>query len=109
MPLLPFHLLADALLLGLIFLLDKELQRDYRTLTYVSLAVVSSNLIDIDHLLAQPIYDSKRCAINFHPLHSWYTFPLWVIGLLFRNRYIRYFCLGVLLHLWLDGINCLIL
>ena len=28
-------------------------------------------VVDIDHLLADPIYDPDRCSIGFHPLHSW--------------------------------------
>ena len=27
-------------------------------------------LVDLDHLLADPIYDPERCSIGFHPLHS---------------------------------------
>ena len=27
-------------------------------------------LIDIDHLLADPIYYAERCSIGFHPLHT---------------------------------------
>ena len=28
-------------------------------------------VVDVDHLLADPIYDPERCSIGFHPLHSW--------------------------------------
>jgi hypothetical protein len=27
--------------------------------------------VDLDHLLANPIYDPNRCSIDFHPLHSY--------------------------------------
>ena len=27
-------------------------------------------LIDLDHLLADPVYAPGRCSIGFHPLHS---------------------------------------
>ena len=28
-------------------------------------------LVDLDHLLATPIFKENRCSINFHPLHSY--------------------------------------
>ena len=36
----------------------------------VTKTMISSNLVDVDHLLANPIYDPDRCSIGFHPLHS---------------------------------------
>ena len=113
MPGTHIHIVSNIVLIGFIYLFDKEVQNwfktDKKSFLYVCLAIFGSNLIDVDHLLANPIYDPNRCSINFHPLHSWYTMPLWVFGLLFRNKLVRYFCLGVLLHLWLDWINCLML
>lgn len=66
--------------------------------------ILLSNLIDLDHLLANPIYDPARCSINFHPLHSWYFFPLYAAGL-FSKKY-RYFFAGIVLHLVLDFGDC---
>jgi len=37
------------------------------TLAY--LIMVATMLVDIDHLLASPIYSPNRCSIGFHPLH----------------------------------------
>ena len=34
------------------------------------LIMMAAMLIDLDHLLADPIYDPGRCSIGFHPLHS---------------------------------------
>ncbi|MFQ5630753.1 MAG: DUF6122 family protein, partial [bacterium] len=31
--------------------------------------LVLTMLVDLDHLLADPIYDPHRCSIGFHPLH----------------------------------------
>ncbi|PIU21928.1 MAG: hypothetical protein COT14_03895 [Candidatus Diapherotrites archaeon CG08_land_8_20_14_0_20_30_16] len=111
MPLIYIHLIFDVLLIGFIFVFDKELRNQFLknklVLLWLSLVVFGSNIIDIDHLLANPIYDPNRCGINFHPLHSWYFMPVWVLGMLFRNKYIRYFCLAVLLHLWLDYMGCI--
>ncbi len=111
MPSTLIHIISNILLIGAIYLFDKEIKdwfkKDKKSFFYLCLTIIGSNIIDIDHLLANPIYDPNRCSINFHPLHSWYTIPIWIIGLLFKNKYIRYFCLGVLLHLCLDWIQCL--
>ncbi|NCP71995.1 hypothetical protein GW835_01210 [archaeon] len=113
MPTTEIHIVSNILLIAIIYLFDKEVKKwfleDKKSFLYLCLSVFGSNLIDIDHLLATPIYDPTRCSINFHPLHSWYTMPLWVLGLLQNNKFIRYFSLGVLLHLWLDWISCLLL
>ena len=36
-------------------------------------------LIDLDHLLATPIFDPARCSIGFHPLHSYYAIGVYFI------------------------------
>jgi hypothetical protein len=61
--------------------------------------------IDIDHLLATPIYDPLRCSIGFHPLHTWPA-ALVYTGLLFHKR-TRVLACGLLLHLLLDASDCL--
>ena len=33
--------------------------------------MLAMTIVDLDHLLADPIYDPERCSIGFHPLHSW--------------------------------------
>lgn len=61
--------------------------------------------IDIDHLLANPIYDPLRCSIGFHPLHTW---PAAVIyAALCIPKQTRFLGLGLLLHLGLDVTDCL--
>ena len=35
-----------------------------------SLLLVATIAVDLDHLLADPIYDPERCSIGFHPLHT---------------------------------------
>ena len=32
------------------------------------LIMIATMLVDLDHLLANPIFDPNRCSINFHPL-----------------------------------------
>ena len=61
-------------------------------------------LIDLDQLLATPIFDSNRCSINFHPLHTDFAALIYVIGLFFRKTHILAFAL--LFHLLTDFIDC---
>ncbi|MEG2981709.1 MAG: DUF6122 family protein [Stenotrophomonas sp.] len=63
--------------------------------------------IDIDHLLADPIYAPDRCSIGFHPLH---TAPaIAVYGALVVPRRTRLFGIGLLIHIALDAIDCLVM
>ena len=53
------------------------------------LIMLSGLWIDVDHLLANPLFDPNRCSINFHPLHSLYLLPIWFYGLLQKNKYFK--------------------
>ena|SRR6218665_2374659 len=64
-------------------------------------------LIDLDHLLATPIFDSCRCSINFHPLHSFWAIGLYIILFFFRQT--RLVATGLLLHILADSIDCLMM
>lgn len=105
MPNTIIHLLSNVLLLGFIRYFDKEFLNK-KAFTHLCFVVFGSNLIDLDHLLANPIYDPLRCSINFHPLHSWYALPVYIGGILYHNKFLRYFCIGVLLHLGMDWAYC---
>ena len=63
--------------------------------------------VDLDHLLADPIFDPNRCSINTHPLHSWTAIVVYLACLLSPN--LRIVALGLLIHMSLDGIYCLFL
>ena len=62
-------------------------------------------LVDLDHLLASPIYDPQRCSIGFHPLHQPLVMPLYVLLLLFPKT--RWVGLGLVIHMVLDALDCL--
>jgi len=62
-------------------------------------------LIDLDHLLATPIFDPNRCSINFHPLHSYYAIVVYV-GLLFYKK-TRIIAIGLILHILTDWQDCM--
>lgn len=62
-------------------------------------------VIDLDHLLADPIYAPNRCSIGFHPLH---TAPaITAYGLMTLMPATRLLGAGLLIHITLDGLDCL--
>jgi hypothetical protein len=64
-------------------------------------------VIDLDHLLADPIYAPNRCSIGFHPLH---TAPAIVAyGALTLPKRTRLFAIGLLIHVALDAVDCVLM
>lgn len=88
------------------------------------LVMILTMLVDLDHLLADPIYDPERCSIAFHPLHSIPAVIVYILvfaAALFVNRIIlkneddsspdalkltELVALGLVIHMLLDGIDC---
>lgn len=66
--------------------------------------MMSTMLVDIDHLLADPIYDPERCSIGFHPLHQWPWFFLYMA--LCCHSKTRWIGVGLVIHMMLDSIDC---
>jgi len=66
-------------------------------------------LVDLDHLLANPIFDPNRCSIGFHPLHTIYAIVFYVILLFIPNKYSKIIGVGLLLHMLTDWIDCLLM
>jgi len=62
-------------------------------------------IIDIDHLLATPIFDPERCSVGFHPLHTWPAIVVYVLGLLPRRT--RLLATGLVVHILLDMSDCI--
>jgi len=71
----------------------------------VYLILVLTMLVDLDHLLARPVFDPCRCSINFHPLHSYQAIGVYFILLIFPKT--RIIALGLLLHMATDALDCL--
>jgi len=61
-------------------------------------------LVDVDHILADPIYDPQRCSIGFHPLHH-LGFIFLYLTLCFVPK-ARLVGIGLVLHMALDSIDC---
>lgn len=68
------------------------------------LIMIAGILIDIDHLLATPIFDANRCSIGFHPLHSSFAI-LFYIFLCFPKKS-RLVGLGLVIHIISDTVDC---
>ncbi|MFD0964029.1 DUF6122 family protein [Pseudofulvibacter geojedonensis] len=73
----------------------------------VYLIFLASMLIDLDHLLANPIFDPNRCSVGFHPLHSYFAVIIYIIGLVPTKT--RVLALALLFHILTDYIDCLLM
>jgi hypothetical protein len=67
--------------------------------------MVSAIIVDLDHLLADPIYNPNRCGIGFHPLHSYLAIGVYVVLTVIPDT--RIIGLGLAIHMFLDGIDCI--
>jgi hypothetical protein len=68
------------------------------------LIMLCTMIIDLDHLLARPIYDPYRCGIGFHPLHTWAAIFVYLVLLVFpRTRVVGS---GLVIHMVLDATDC---
>ena len=68
------------------------------------LIMMGAMLIDLDHLLADPMYDPSRCSIGFHPLHQYWLIGIYVLVAVWPKT--RLLGVGLLIHVLLDGIDC---
>ncbi|MEE9309689.1 MAG: DUF6122 family protein [Cocleimonas sp.] len=89
------HFLVPAIITAIFFRKNWKLAFSIMMLTM---------LVDLDHLLAIPIYDANRCSINFHPLHGF--IPIMVYGLLSLFSKTRLIGIGLVIHMALDSIDC---
>ena len=62
-------------------------------------------VVDLDHLLAEPIFDTNRCSIGNHPLHSWPAICVYITCLISPDLKIAAY--GLLIHMAIDGTYCL--
>ncbi|NHF61147.1 hypothetical protein FK220_017475 [Flavobacteriaceae bacterium TP-CH-4] len=87
--------------LAIAFLLFKEHK------VKVLLILWTGILIDIDHLLATPIFDPNRCSVGFHPLHTYWAMTVYLF--LFLMRKTRIIGLALILHIIADSVDCSLL
>src|SRR5690606_29093618 len=68
------------------------------------LIMLAGILIDLDHLLATPIFDPGRCSIGYHLLHTYIAISVYIF-LLFPKKS-RLVALGLVIHIIADLVNC---
>ncbi len=93
------HLVFHAALPGAVawFFFRKQWRRAW-------LIMLATMLVDLDHLLADPIYDPNRCGIGFHPLHTAPAIAGYaVLSILPPTRLIG---VGLVIHMALDLADC---
>lgn len=66
--------------------------------------MLATMIVDLDHLLATPVFEACRCSIGFHPLHSYAAITIYFI-LLFPVR-TRVIAIGLIMHMAADWIDC---
>ena len=76
-------------------------RKDWRS-SYIFLMLTM--MVDLDHLIANPIFDPQRCSIGFHPLHS--EIAITFFALMLIHKKLRIFGFGLLIHMSLDGLDC---
>jgi hypothetical protein len=68
------------------------------------LVLTATMLVDLDHLLSDPIYAPDRCSIGHHPLHTLPAIGVYVALLAVRRS--RLVALGLVVHMGLDLLDC---
>ena len=107
---LALHFLVPCAVAGLFF--RQQFLREWLTMC-------ATMLVDVDHFLADPVYDPSRCSIGFHPLH---TVPAIIVYVLlfavplsmklssrpFRSVpvIVHLIGLGLLIRMGLDWLDC---
>ncbi len=84
-----------------ILLFKKDWKRVY-------LILMATMLVDLDHVLASPMFVEDRCSINFHPLHTYYAMAVYLM-LVFLRKPFNIIGLGLLFHMVADLIDCLMM
>ena len=90
------HFLAPGLIAWIFF--RKEWKRAW-------MIMIATMLVDMDHLLADPIFDPGRCSIGFHILHSYYAIAVYFVMAFFPK--VRIVAVGLLFHMFTDYQDCL--
>ena len=74
---------------------------------YAYVVMLLTMLIDLDHLLATPVFNANRCSINFHPLHSYIAIGIYIVLIIPKKT--RLLSLGLIIHIFADTVDCLLM
>ena len=89
------HFIVPAIVVGLFFRSNWK---------FAYLVMMVTMLVDIDHLLAVPIYDATRCGVGFHPLHGFIPIALYMAFCFIPK--LRIIGIGLVIHMALDSFDC---
>lgn len=89
------HLIVPAAVAGVLF--RKDFWKAWLTM-------MVTMLVDLDHLLADPVYDPGRCSIGFHPLHQYPAIAAYAVMTAWPK--LRLLGIGLIIHMALDGVDC---
>ena len=102
------HLVAQIIHYGLHFIapvcIALLLYRQHWLRAYIILLLTM--VVDMDHLLAMPVYAACRCSIGFHVLHSYPAIAVYILLLFFKP--VRLVAIGLVWHMATDYIDCLL-
>jgi hypothetical protein len=68
------------------------------------LIMLATMAVDLDHLLAVPVFDPNRCSVGFHLLHSYPAIGFYFMLLFFPAT--RIVAVGLLFHMLTDYQDC---
>lgn len=68
----------------------------------IYLLLLSTMLVDMDHLLANPIFDANRNSVGFHYLHTYPAIGIYLVVFIFGKSHLRILALGLLFHMLTD-------
>lgn len=78
-------------------------KKDWKKAYFILLLTM---LVDLDHLVANPIFQANRCSINFHFLHTYYAMTVYGVLVFFRKPF-NIIGIGLLFHMLTDFVDCL--
>ncbi len=84
---------------------NRQTSNPWKTAAIAYALMMATMLVDLDHLLATPVYDPTRCSIGFHPLHG--LLPIVIYALMCLPVRSRVLGIGLLIHMALDAADCL--
>jgi hypothetical protein len=89
------HFIIPAIVAGLFF---REVWK--KAFLIMTLTII----VDLDHVLATPIYDPGRCSIGLHPLHQFFPVTLYILACFIPK--LRFVGIGLVIHMILDSFDC---
>ena len=69
---------------------------------FTYLLFLTTMLVDLDHIVANPLFDPQRNSIGYHPLHTYPMIVLYFLGAIFLKGNWRIIAIGLLLHMFTD-------